>query len=101
MLQFYANVIAALCSFVLPLWISRSGIVTLARTQTDSALLVASGIALHMMGPNPVAFGLFLGSGWRGGFSTIGLVQSSSNRLNGRSIILIPPSSSDSPSSLN
>ena len=64
MLQFYANVIAALCSFVLPLWISRSGIVTLARTQTDSALLVASGIALHMMGPNPVAFGLFLGSGW-------------------------------------
>ena len=64
MLQFYANVIAVMGSFALSLWISRFGLFSLTRLQTNSALLVTSGIALHMIGPNPVAFGLFLGSGW-------------------------------------
>ncbi len=64
MLQFYVNVIAGLGSFALSLWIPGSSIIALTKPQISSALLVASGIALHWIGPNPVAFGLFLGSGW-------------------------------------
>ena len=64
MLQFYVNVIAGLGSFALSLWFPRSGITPLTSLQTCSALLVASGIVLHVIGPNPIAFGLFMGSGW-------------------------------------
>ena len=64
MFLFFAGVIVGLGCFVISFWVTKSGIVALTRLHTGAILLLTSGAALHLIGPHPIAFGLFLGSGW-------------------------------------
>ena len=64
MIQFFASAIVGLGCFAVSFWVSRSRIIALTSRHTGAILLLTSGAALHLIGPNPIAFGLFLGSGW-------------------------------------
>jgi hypothetical protein len=78
LLTFVANLIIGVFSISLSFWIVSTGVIGFGDSdkradgvsllsksiQTGITLIFLSGTSLYVLGPNSVAFGVFLGSGW-------------------------------------